>query len=87
MPNFSHSGNPVYNQTALLNRISELEEENKRLRAALRSIEHDAKLKADPARAHSSHMSYGELLSGYSALAGLARHALKGARNEHSSQT
>jgi len=21
MPNFSHSGNPVYNQTALLNRI------------------------------------------------------------------
>jgi len=28
MPNFSHSGNPVYNQTALLNRISELEAEN-----------------------------------------------------------
>lgn len=58
--------------------IAEVCDEVLMLRNALRSIEHDAKLNADPARAHSGQVSYNELLDGYAEIAAAAKRALDG---------
>lgn len=53
--------------------------EVERLRGELGRIEHDARLSANPARAHSAHISYEELLGGYSVIADIASRALENA--------
>jgi hypothetical protein len=63
---------------ALLDHSDALAAENARLREALRSIEHDARLSANPARAHSGQVSYDELLAGYAEIADAARALLEG---------